>query len=518
MSTQGKVSLAVVIGGAFLAGILFATAGANLFGAGDAVGTPSQAANLDGSTAIEQSAGGVPDSFATAFTEVAKSANPAVVQIRAAKVVEQRQRNPFEGTPFEQFFGRPGPSQPDVRQGLGSGAVVRSDGHIVTNNHVIEDAEQLSVQTLDGSQYEAKVVGSDPYSDLAVLKIDASDLTAVSFGNSDQLSIGQWVMAFGSPLSPQLNNTVTTGIVSALGRLRPTPQQGRNPSNQSGGVHNFIQTDAAVNPGNSGGPLVNLQGELIGINTAIASQTGGYQGVSFAIPVNTVERVVTQIIEEGDVRRAYLGIRYGPAPQSLVQNEDLPQGSAVISQVESGTPAAEAGLQDGDIITAIGGEPLNNHLELGNQIAGMQPGDEVSLRINREGEMQTFTVTLGARSNMETASSGQERNGAPSSENAMQEELGLQLRDVTPEIARQLGLEQDQGVLITGVDRTNPMIRDSGLQSRQIIFEMAGQKVSDFDALRKMYQNVEPGNAFRMSVRNPDGYVFVTSLRKPENG
>lgn len=519
MSTQGKVSLAVVIGGAFLAGILFATAGANLFGAGDAVGTSGQAATLNGSTAIEQSAGGVPDSFATAFTKVAKSVNPAVVQIRAAKVVERRMpRNPFEGTPFERFFGRPGPSQPDVRQGLGSGVIVRSDGHIVTNNHVIEGAEQLSVQTLDGTQYEAKVVGSDPYSDLAVLKIDASDLTAVSFGNSDQLSVGQWVMAFGSPLDPQLNNTVTAGIVSALGRLRPTPQQGRNPT-QSGGVHNFIQTDAAINPGNSGGPLVNLQGQLVGLNTAIASQTGGYQGIGFAIPSSTVERVVTQIIEEGDVRRAYLGIQYRDAPQSLIQNEDLPQGSAVISQVESGTPAAEAELQAGDIITAIGGKPLNNYLQLGNQIASMQPGDEVSLRINREGEMQTFTITLGARSNMETASAGQENGGGtPSSEDAIQKELGLQLRDVTPEIARQLGLEQDQGVLITGVDRTNPMIRDSGLRSRQIIFEMAGQKIPDLDTFRKVYQNIEPGTAFRMAVRNPDGYVFVTSLRKPQNG
>lgn len=517
MSTQGKVSLAVVIGGAFLAGILFATAGANLFGAGDAVGTPSQAANLDGSTAIEQSAGGVPDSFETAFTKVAKSVNPAVVQIRAAKVVErQMPRNPFEGTPFERFFGQPGPSEPDVRQGLGSGVIVRSDGHIVTNNHVIQDAEQLSVQTLDGAQYEAKVVGTDSYSDLAVLKIDASDLTAVSFGSSDQLNVGQWVMAFGSPLSPQLNNTVTAGIVSALGRLQSSPKRARDPD-QSSGVHNFIQTDAAINPGNSGGALVNLQGQLVGVNTAIASQTGGYQGIGFAIPSSTVERVVTQIIEEGDVRRAYLGIRYGPAPQSLVQNEDLPQGSAVISQVESGTPAAEAGLQAGDIITAIEDEPLNNYLQLGNQIASMQPGNEVSLRINRDGETETFTITLGARSNMETASAEQD-SGTPSSEDAIQKELGLQLRDVTPEIARQLGLEQDQGVLITDVDRTNPMIRNSGLQSRQIIFEVAGQKIPDLDTFQKVYQNLEPGNAFRMAVRNPDGYVFVTSLRKPENG
>jgi serine protease Do len=517
MSTQGKVSLAVVIGGAFLAGILFATAGANLFGAGDAVGTPSKAANLDGSTAIEQSASAMPGDFETAFSKVAASVNPAVVQIRAAQVVEQRRMNPFEGTPFERFFGGPqGPSQPEVRQGLGSGVIVRSDGHIVTNNHVIEDAEQLSVRTLDGTQYEAEVVGTDPYSDLAVLKIDASDLKAVSFGNSDQLDVGQWVMAFGSPLDPRLNNSVTAGIISALGRLRSMPQRGPSPQ-QSSGVNNFIQTDAAINPGNSGGPLINLRGRLVGINTAIASRTGGYQGIGFAIPANTVERVATQIIEEGDVRRAYLGIRYGEAPQSLVQNEDLPQGSAVVSQVEGGTPAEEAGLQAGDIITAINGQSLDNYLQLGNQIASMRPGDEVELRINRDGESQALTVTLGSRTDMAAASGG---NGdGDRSRDAMQEELGLQLQDVTPEVARRLGLDQERGVLITGIDRSNPMIRDSGLQPRQIIFEMAGQEIPDMDAFVEVYNQISSGEAFRLAVRNPDGFVFVTSLRKPsDNG
>mgnify|MGYP002762846774 FL=1 len=517
MSTQGKVSLAVVVGGAFLAGILFATASANLFGAGEAVGTSSEAAPLDGSTAIEQSAAPMPGDFETAFSKVAASVNPAVVQIRAAQVVEQRRMNPFEGTPFERFFGGPqGPSQPEVRQGLGSGVIVRSDGHIVTNNHVIEDAEQLSVRTLDGTQYDAEVVGTDPYSDLAVLKIDASDLKAVSFGDSDQLDVGQWVMAFGSPLDPRLNNSVTAGIISALGRLRSMPQRGPSPQ-QSSGVSNFIQTDAAINPGNSGGPLINLRGRLVGINTAIASRTGGYQGIGFAIPANTVKRVATQIIEEGDVQRAYLGIRYGEAPQSLVENEELPQGSAVVSQVESGTPAEKAGLQAGDIITAIDGAPLNNYLQLGNQIASMRPGDEVELRINRDGASQTLTVTLGSRTNM--ASAGSRNGNGPSSQDAMEEQLGLQLQDVTPEIAQRLGLRRDGGVLITGVDQSNPMIRDSGLQPRQIIFEMAGQEIADMEAFLDVYSRVSPGEAFRLAVRNPDGFVFVTSLRKPsDNG
>jgi serine protease Do len=513
MSTKGKVSLAVVIGSAFIAGILFATAGANLFGAADTVGTSSQAANLGGSTAVEPSVGSAPRDFETAFSTVAESVNPAVVQIRAAKAVEQG-GGPFEGTPFERFFGRPGPSgpNPDVRQGLGSGVIVRSDGHIITNNHVVKDAQELRVQTKDGAQYDAEIIGTDPYSDLAVLDVDATDLKAVSFGNSERLSVGQWVLAIGSPLSPQLNNSVTTGIISALGRLQP--QRSRNPE-QSGGVHNFIQTDAAINPGNSGGPLVNLQGELIGINTAIVSRSGGNQGIGFAIPANTVERVATQIIENGQVQRAYLGVRYRGAPQSLIQNEDLPQGSAIVSQVESGTPASEAGLQAGDIVTAIEGASLENHLELGNKIAGMQPGDEVSLRVNRDGEALDLTVTLGARGDMTTASASRGSEAAPSSPEALREELGLELQDVTPEVARQLGLDQAQGVLITGVDQSNPMVRSSGLQSKQIIFEMAGEEIEDMNTFMNVYGGVDPGEAFRVGVRNPDGFVFVTSLRRP---
>ncbi|MEF8815578.1 MAG: Do family serine endopeptidase [Salinibacter sp.] len=516
MSTQGKVSLAVVVGGAFLAGILFATAGANLFGVGDAVGTSSQAANLDGSTQVEQAAPSTPNGFETAFSEVAASVNPAVVQIRAAKVVDRRRRSPFEGTPFEQFFGQRGPSEPEVRQGLGSGVVVRSDGHIVTNNHVIQDAEQLSVQTLDGEQYEAEVVGTDQYKDLAVLKVDASDLTAISFGSSEQLSVGQWVMAFGSPLDPQLNNSVTAGIISALGRLQASPQRGRG-SNQGSGVQNFIQTDAAINPGNSGGPLVNLQGQLVGINTAIVSRSGGNQGIGFAVPSNTVERIATQIIEEGSVRRAYLGVRYRKAPETLVENENLPKGSAIVSQVEEDAPAAEAGLEAGDIITGINGNPLENYLQLGNQIASMRPGEEAALQINRDGEARTLTVTLGARGESMTASSegNSGGEGGASSAEALQEELGLQLEDVTPEIARRLGLDEARGVVITGVDQSSRMIRDSGLQPRQIIFKMAGEQISDMDAFMEVYQRVEPGDAFRMAVRNPDGFVFVTSLRRP---
>jgi serine protease Do len=517
MSTKGKVSIALFVGGAFFAGVLFATAGANLFGAGDLVGTSGQAASLDGSTAIEQEAAPTgPRSFQTAFTEVSESVNPAVVQIRAQKVVERRMQNPFEGTPFEDFFG--GPRRPDregpIRQGLGSGVVIRSDGHIVTNNHVVENADQLSVVTLDGSEYDAEIVGTDPFSDLAVIKVDATGLTSISIGNSDELQTGQWVLAFGSPLSRNLNNSVTAGIVSAIGRLQSTRQRRRSQQDREiSPVQNFVQTDAAINPGNSGGPLVNLDGELVGINTAIASQTGGYQGIGFAIPSNTVERVAIQLIEEGEVRRAHLGVSYQPASQSLVKNEDLPSGAAVIGQVEDGSPADKAGLEPSDVVIAVNGEALSNYLQIGNKIASMRPGDEVTLTIRRNGEKKEITATLEAAGAGDEAATAE---GDTPSEDQLMEELGLSVRNLTPEIARRFGLNSTNGVIITDVDQSNPMIRRSGLEPRQIIIEIGGQETPDVDTFREAYAKIPAGKAFRVVVRLPQGFVDVTSLRKPE--
>jgi serine protease Do len=523
MSTKGKVSIAVFVGGAFLAGILFATAGANLFGLGNAVGTAGQAATLDGSTALEQEAStSAPQDFQMAFTKVAESVNPAVVQIRAEKVVERRMRSPFEGTPFEDFFGGPGGPEREFRsQGLGSGVFIQSDGHLVTNNHVVEGADELSVVTINQTQYDAEIVGTDPTRDLAVLKVDSDeDFRAISFGDSDALQTGQWVLAFGSPLSQNLNNSVSAGIVSAMGRLQSAPQRRqRQPAQQEqqiSPVMNFVQTDAAINPGNSGGPLVNLSGELVGINTAIASQTGGYQGIGFSIPSNTVERIATQIIETGEVRRGRLGVQYGPASQSLVQNESLPSGSAVIRSVEDGSAADEAGLEPGDVVTAVNGEPLQNHLQLGNQVASRQPGDEVTLTVNRDGEDQEINVTLGSAGS-ETQTADAQGEEAPSPDQLM-EELGLSIRNITPEIARQLGMDDTDGVIITEVDRSNRSIRESGLQEKLIIVEIAGQPVPDVETFRAVYGEIEPGNAFRVVVRSPQGFVNVTSLRKPANG
>lgn len=510
MSAKGKLSIAVIVTVAFITGILFATAGANLFDWGEQIGTSSAAAVTDraprtGSTALQERALDQRSlALEDAFTKVAESVNPAVVQIRSERVVERRFGNPFQGTPFEDFFGR-SPREREFRsQGLGSGAIIRPDGYIVTNNHVIEDAEAISVRMFDGSTYDAEIIGTDDFSDLAVIRVDAEDLPSISFGNSTDVKTGQWVLAFGSPLRADLSNTVTAGIVSAVGRL------------QGGGtgVQNFIQTDAAINPGNSGGPLVDLRGRLVGINTAIISRTGGYQGIGFSIPANTVDRVTRQLIESGAVQRARLGIQYRAAPPSLIENENLVPGAAVIAQVVDGSAAARAGLQAGDVIVSIDGRELQDALRVSEIIASKQPGDTVEITVNREGDEETFNVTLGTRNADEAPTA--DRGDAPSQEQMM-DELGLGLTNITPQVAQQLGLESDDGVLIADVDRSNPQIADSGLQPNLIIVRMAGESINNLNTFQEVYAQIPPGRAFRLMVRSPEGAVFLTSLRKPDD-
>ena len=512
MSVKGKVSIAVIVSVAFLTGILFATAGANIFDWGDQIGTSSQAAVTDdaprtGTTALQESALDQSSlALEDAFTQVAESVNPAVVQISSERVVQRRSANPFQGTPFEDFFGRDGRQREFRSQGLGSGAIIRSNGYIVTNNHVIEDAEEISVRMFDGSTYNAEIVGTDEFSDLAVIRVDAEDMPSISFANSSDVKAGQWVLAFGSPLREDLSNSVTAGIVSAVGRL------------QGGGggasVQNFIQTDAAINPGNSGGPLVDLRGRLVGINTAIISRTGGYQGIGFSIPANTVDRVTSQLVETGSVQRARLGIQYRGAPQSLIENEGLVPGAAVIAQVVDGSAADEAGLKAGDVIVSIDGRELQDALRVSEMIASKRPGDTVEIAVNREGEERTFSVTLG-EPETDSATADSEEGGEAPSQEKMMDELGLALQDLTPQLAQRLGMQDDTGVLISNVDRSNPMIADSGLQPNLIIVRVAGQRIADLEAFQRIYAEIPEGKAFRLMVRSPEGSVFLTSLRKP---
>lgn len=519
MRAKGRVSIAVIIVAAFLSGIMFTTVGANVFDLGDKVGVASRAAE---GTAIEDDLPGVAD-LQDAFTEVADRVNPTVVQITAEKLVSRergRTANPFEGTPFEDFFGGPfqfeGPQHPLPQTGLGSGVIIRENGYILTNNHVVDGADELTVIMMDGRRFPAEVVGADPVSDVAVIKIDEGNLPFVSFGDSDGVRVGQWVMAFGSPLHQNLSNTVTAGIISATGRLQGGIGPGI-PGQGPSAIHNFIQTDAAINPGNSGGPLVDLNGRLIGINTAIVSRSGGYQGIGFAIPVNTVRTVSDQLMESGRVDRARLGVQFGPASESLIRALDLPRGAAVISSVQPGSAADRAGLEAGDVVVEVNGQKLTNHLQLSQWIGAMRPGADATIVVVRDEERRTFDVQLGGWDVEEEIASSDRGTEERSDRAEMMDDLGIRLSDITPEVARRAGLEGNvEGVMITQVDPSSQAAREAALSAGSVIIEIDRQPVRNLDEFENVYRAVAPGKAFLVKLITGDDQTYVTALTKPE--
>ncbi len=447
-----------------------------------------------------------------AYTAVAEAVNPTVVQIFAEKVSQAptMRGNPFEGTPFEDFFSFPRFQMPEQRrQGMGSGAIIRPDGYIVTNNHVVEGADELQVKLLDGSTYDAEIIGTDPQTDLAVIKVDADNLPSISLGTSDNLKVGQWVMAFGSPLSADLGNTVTAGIISAVGRL----------SQGAEGVQTFIQTDAAINPGNSGGPLVDLQGRLIGINTAIISRTGGYQGIGFAIPVNTVRSVTEQLIENGYVEHAQLGIQYTPASEALIKALNLPRGAALVADVMKGTAADKAGLEPGDVIVELDGKKLTDHRQVAQIIGGKKPGDRLRVVVNREGDLKQYTVELGrARGSEKAENRSSSRSGRKdSNDERAVEGLGLSLSDLDANWAQRLGLkESDRGVVIVNVNQNSAASREAKLRPGMIITEVDRQPVRNLADFERVYNSIEAGESFLVRVKLAnDGGTFLTALTKP---
>ncbi len=515
MNAKGRVSIAVIVVVAFFSGVMFTTVGANIFGLEEGIGTETRAAE---GTAIDRDLSSVAD-FQDAFMEVAERVNPTVVQISSERLATRengQMRNPFEGTPFEDFFGGfEGPQQPRPQTGLGSGVVIRSDGYVITNNHVVEGADEVTVVMMDGTRYEAEVIGTDAVSDVAVIKVDQENLPFMSVGNSDDVRVGQWVLAFGSPLSESLSNTVTAGIVSATGRLQggfAPPQSQQGPSQ----IHNFIQTDAAINPGNSGGPLVDLNGRLIGINTAIISRTGGNQGIGFAIPVNTVQDVADQLIEHGRVDRARLGVSFGPASQSLIQALDLPRGAAVISSVTPGSAAERAGIEAGDVIVAINDKELTNHLQLSQRIGAMHPGETATLTVVRNDERRTFEVQLGGWEGGDEPTTADRSTEDRPSRSQMMDALGFRLSDLTPELARRAGLEEDvDGVIITEIDPSSQAYRAAELRRGNIIIEIDRKRVRNLDEFEEVYNGIEAGDSFLVRLYTGENQTYITALTKP---
>lgn len=327
----------------------------------------------------------------TNFTNAAEKAMPAVVHITAIQnkrtASDSKRNNPFKdffGDDFDLFFGNPYDDMP--RQGTGSGVIIQNNGYIVTNNHVIDGADEYEVSLYDNRKFKATLVGNDPSTDLAVLKIEATDLPTVSYANSDDVRVGEWVLAVGNPFN--LTSTVTAGIVSAKGR-------DINIMKDIAAIESFIQTDAAVNPGNSGGALIDTEGNLIGINTAIASRTGSFAGYSFAIPINIAKKVVEDLIEHGEVQRGFLGISIRDMDSDIANDLGLTinKGVHVVNVVEGGA-ADEGGLLKNDIIVGVNGREVNSSPELQEMIGRNRPGDTVRLTVNREGKEKDLQVEL----------------------------------------------------------------------------------------------------------------------------
>lgn len=401
--------------------------------------------------------------FNDAIVNIADQATPAVVTIQVTQTVEVPEN------PFSRFFGNPqGESQERQRRGLGSGVIVSKDGYIITNNHVVENADELTVGLSNGKEYDGEVIGTDPQTDIAVVKIDATDLSALKIGNSDNVRVGEMVLAIGSPLGEDLAHSVSMGIISAKGRAIGILRE-------AGGYENFLQTDAAINPGNSGGALVNMDGELVGINSAIASRSGGNDGIGFAVPSNLAKSIMESLIESGRVVRGYLGITGGgEVDRTMARALGLDNAYGVIvGEVQSDGPAAEAGLKEGDVIQTLNGERIENWEKFRTAIATSAPGTEVSLGINRDGDERNVDVTLGELPNQQTASNMQQPD------KDMEQQLGFGVRNLTPELSQRLNLDSGQtGVLVVQINRGSKAQRQ-GLQEGDVITSVSRNRIED---------------------------------------
>ncbi|HRU05471.1 MAG TPA: DegQ family serine endoprotease [Candidatus Brocadiia bacterium] len=416
-----------------------------------------------------------------AFTQIAKQATPAVVFIKVEKSVEVSPQsfgpepfgfgnpfNPFDEDFMDRFFRRRTPQrqQPQQRpqrkfrqQGQGSGFIVTADGYILTNHHVVGEADEILVKMNDGRELKAKLVGSDPKSDVAVIKVEGKDFPTIAQGDSSKLEIGEWVVAIGNPFG--LTATLTVGVVSAKGRSAVGIAD----------YEDFIQTDAAINPGNSGGPLLNLNGEVVGINTAIFSRSGGYMGIGFAIPMNLAKGIMDQLVKTGKVTRGFLGVVIQDVNKDLAEQFKLTQTEGVlVSEIIKDSPAEKAGLKPGDVILTLNGQPSKDVGTLRNNVALIPPGQDAKLKVLREGKEVEVTVKIGTLPDNIGEAGGSE----------LAEKLGLKVQALTEELAAQFGYKMGEGVLVAevapGSPAANAQIRPGALilsVNRQPVASMA---------------------------------------------
>jgi serine protease Do len=408
---------------------------------------------------------------------------------------------------MERFFPR-FRQQPDIEQGSGSGFIVSADGYILTNNHVVEGAEQVTVRLLDRREFKAKVIGSDPNTDVAVVKIDAKALPPISLGNSDDARVGEWVLAIGNPLGEGLTFTVTSGIVSAKGRaLQGLPGRGQ------GSIQDFIQTDAAINPGNSGGPLVSVRGEVIGINSAIASETGFYSGYGFAIPIDLARRVMDQIVSEGRVHRVALGIMVQDATPNDAAYVGLPDIRGVLVQdFGEKSPAKKAGMEAGDIIVSIDGKPVEYVGQLQQQIAFRKPGETVKVEVARKGGVRK---TLEVRLQEVAAPRAVAGRGSDESNDTVESDdegatsidlLGLTVQPVDQDAVTQFDLAPDQrGLLITAVTPGGPSdgeVADPDAGGPDILLSVEGKSVKSIADLKQALKSYKKDEIVSLRLYN----------------
>ncbi|MGH9515681.1 MAG: Do family serine endopeptidase [Terriglobales bacterium] len=460
-----------------------------------------------------------PRQMSNQFSQIAKTLEPAVVNINTESTIKTSRRrgnndqdqeggdqeSPF-GDFFDKFFGGQGGDQGPIRErSLGSGVIVDSKGYIVTNRHVVEKADRIRVHLQDdapGVQHDAKVIGSDQETDLAVIKIDVDHgLPTAKLGNSDSMQVGDWVLAVGSPFG--LQATVTAGIVSAKGRNIVPGRQ----------FQSFIQTDAAINPGNSGGPLVNMEGEVIGINTAILTDTNAYAGVGFALPSNTIAQVYNQLTgPEHRVERGSIGIEFNAQENPAIARVYGGQGGITISSVVPGSPAERAGLKVGDTIFSVDGKSIKNGDELVSDIAGRKPGSKVTLGYFRNGKKDETAVTVADRAKLFASRLGdQEENGEQST--PKQSKLGAIVRELTPEMADRLNVPSGQGVVVQEV-KPGSFADDVGLTRGDVILEINKQKVNSQDEFDRVQSGLKSGQDVVFLVRQRgagrnDGTIFL---------
>jgi serine protease Do len=432
--------------------------------------------------------------FSRAFADVAESAKPAVVTIITDKIMKVPNNDLFF---FFNPYMDPNSDREYKTNALGSGVIVdAANGYVLTNNHVVEDMDNIRVKLFNKREYDARIIGSDPKSDLAILKIEAEDLRQLKLGDSDKLRVGEWVMAVGSPFSENLSHTVTTGIVSALGRSNIIRGQS---------YEDFIQTDAAINPGNSGGALLNMQGELIGINTAIA--TGGYErgnrGVGFAIPSNMTKRIMEDLIDKGYVVRSWLGVYIQPLDNDAAKALEMEtRDGALVTQVIEGSPAEKGGVEEGDVIIRFDNKNISDPSNLKNTVSLMPPGSKSEVIVFRNGSKKKLSVLLEELKDGKVVSS----NSSPNTSI-----LGLDVREITDSLRKKYGIEDESGKLVIVSVDSNSEATDKGLREGDIIKRVGTQQVSSIKEFKKKVKASKSKGSLLLLIKKIDGSSsFIT--------